>query len=216
MRGHPPARRASQSRRRVASATATTSAPLAAQLRGDRQQERPGARQQHALAGEHALALGERLRAARGHHARERPAGEGDRAVVRAGGEHDRARPDRAAAGRRSAAAHPASGEAHTEAPASSVRVRGGERGAQLACAAAARSEARPHPPRRSAAARSARRARRTRRSGRRRRRRVRRPRRQTSPPARRRRRRTSTCLQAHACERTAASARHVPPGVES
>ena len=39
--------------------------------------------------GSDALALGERLRRARGHHAGERPAGERQRAVVGAGGEHD-------------------------------------------------------------------------------------------------------------------------------
>ncbi len=68
--------------------------PARGELRGDRQQERSGTGQQDAAAREHALALGQRLRAARGHHARERPPRERDRAVVGARGEHDRARED--------------------------------------------------------------------------------------------------------------------------
>ena len=63
------------------------------QLRRDGEQERARAGEQHAPAGQHALALGQRLRAAGGHHARQRPAGEGDGAVVGAGGQHDGLRP---------------------------------------------------------------------------------------------------------------------------
>ena len=86
------ARRRSHSRRRVASATATTSAPSDASCAATGSRNGPAPASSTRLAGQHALALRQRLRAARGQHARQRPAREGDRAVVGAGAEHDRLR----------------------------------------------------------------------------------------------------------------------------
>ena len=100
--------------------------PACRQLRRDRQQERSRAGQQDAPAGQDALALGQRLRAAGGHRARQRPAREGDRPVVGAGGEHDGAR---AHPRRRPpvSSSTPGAGTPQTERAGEHLRARGGE-----------------------------------------------------------------------------------------
>jgi hypothetical protein len=76
------------------------------ELRGKRERERAAAREQHPLTRQHALGLDERLRRARRQHAGQRPAGEDEGAVVRAGRDEE-------PAGRHRARALPLAGEHH-------------------------------------------------------------------------------------------------------
>jgi hypothetical protein len=69
-------------------------------------QERSGARHQDAGADDHAVALQQRLRAARRHDPRQVPPGERQGAVVRAGGEHELATDHRDLRGRHAGAVH--------------------------------------------------------------------------------------------------------------
>ncbi len=64
-----------------------------------REQERTGAGDDRAAAGDDAVALEQRLDAARGHHAREIPSGDRQLTVVASGAQHDGVGPDCARTG---------------------------------------------------------------------------------------------------------------------
>ena len=107
--------------RRRPRTTSATSAPGRGEARRDRQQERAGPGDHDPAAREHAAALEQRLRAARGDDAGQVPAGEGQHPVVRAGRQHDARRAATSsgppARGRRPGACTPGRPDAGVDAP---------------------------------------------------------------------------------------------------
>ena len=79
-------------RSRLASQTATTSAPASSELRGHRQQERARPGDDRAAARQRAVRLEQGLHAAGGHDAGQVPAGDRQLPIVAAGAQDQRAR----------------------------------------------------------------------------------------------------------------------------